>query len=198
MAKKIIINDDMISLSTIPNLSKDSQWSEIFSEYMDRRMRTLYKDISALTERQTVLEQELKNHRREKKVLMNKILIYSDEVNTQNNTESIEKLGEARDRIVVINDTLDELMYELEGLPSELRQKNYELLKLSLAIAYQDLSEDKRNVDSLDQEIERLRDRIFAMKEQKRAYEESINTLYSYLHKTIGHNNTEELDNLFL
>lgn len=198
MAKKITITDEMLKLSSIPNLSLDKQWDVIFTDVMDRKMKYLYKEVTELTERQKELGETLKQKKREKKSLMNKILIYSDEVNSQGNTDSIPKLEEARDKIVIINDQIDELMFELEEMPSKLRQKNYELLKLSLGIAYQDLSENKKNVDYLDFEIDRLRDKIVAMKESKKSHEASINKLYSYLHKTIGHKNTEELDGLFL
>ena len=198
MAKKILVNDEMLNLRTIPNLSEDKQWYELFKDVMDRKMKTLYKELQELTKREKELKLFLSSKKKEKKKLMNQILVYSDEVNSKGNVEWIAKLEESRDKIVLINDTIDNIMYQLEIIPSELRQMNYDLLKSSLSIAYQDLSDNKSKVDYLNIEIGRLRDKVVFMKEQKKNHEKSINSLYSYLHKTIGHKNTENLDDIFL
>lgn len=198
MAKKITITDDMLKLTTIPNLARDTQWDALFINIMDRRMKTLHKDIRELMDKKKEAEIALKMKRMEKKKLMKSILIYSDEINSKGNEESITKLELAKNNIESINDTIDELMYTLEEIPSHMRQKNYELLKLTLGYAYSDLSDNKENIDSINNEIDRLRNRIIALKEKRKEYDDSSNTLYSYLHRTIGHKNTEELDELFL
>lgn len=198
MERQIEIDKMIIKRKKIPVLIKDNAWESLFKENQTEEMKELSNKLEELIIEEREVEKELKETHRRKKILMNKVLKLSDEANSNNDKVALAKLENTKDRILEVNDKLDELQFRLEMLPKEIHDTNFELLKETVAISYEDITEGRERVGHLDVEIQKLRKILGKMWEEKFTKEKRINDLYLYLHGTLGHEETDKLDKEFL
>lgn len=198
MERQIEIDKMIIKRKKIPVLIKDNAWESLFKENQTEKMKELSNKLEELIIEEREVEKELKETHRRKKILMNKVLKLSDEANSNNDKVALAKLENTKDRILEVNDKLDELQFRLEMLPKEIHDTNFELLKETVAISYEDITEGRERVGHLDVEIQKLRKILGKMWEEKFTKEKRINDLYLYLHGTLGHEETDKLDKEFL
>lgn len=125
---------------------------------------------------------------------MNKIITLSDELNNNHLEEGTELLGEYQQEIYSLNDEIDNLTFELEMLPKEIREANLNLIKATVKLAYKQLAEWEESLEPLSSEIEELRNKLRESIERKNDYEEKIQTTYSFLHGMLGSKEMEKLD----
>ncbi len=198
MERQIEIDKMIIKRKKIPVLIKDNAWESLFKENQTEEMKELSNKLEELIIEEREVEKELKETHRRKKILMNKVLKLSDEANSNNDKVALAKLEDTKDRILEVNDKIDELQFRLEMLPKEIHDTNFELLKETVAISYEDITEGRERVGHLDVEIQKLRKVLGKMWEEKFTREKRINDLYLYLHGTLGHEETDKLDKEFL
>ncbi len=198
MAKEMDLEERIIRKNKIPILPFDQAWKENFEVYQTKTMEKISKEIMMKVDEEKQGEYQLKIYRNKKKQLMDKILELSNEANTTNNVEALTQLESAKDEILRINDQLDELHYQRESTPKEIERLNYELLKETIALAYEDIKEDSGRSKKVMEEIVALRKQLTEKWEEKIQLEDRVNALYSYLHNTLGHEETDKLDRMFL
>lgn len=198
MTKEINLDEKIIKRNKIPILIKDSQWRKLFNEKPTKNIKRITDKLEDLIKEEKETTKKLKEVNKEKKVLMNKVLKLSDEANSNNDTEALDKLENTKDKILDVNDRIDELQFRLEMLPKEIYNTNLELLEESVAISYEDIIEGRERVSYLDIEIEKMRKILGKMWEEKFTKEKRLNELYLYLHGTLGHEETDKLDRKFL
>ncbi|SHJ61641.1 coiled-coil domain-containing protein [Paramaledivibacter caminithermalis] len=198
MLREIQIDEKIIKRNKIPILIKDKHWRKLFNENSTKNMKRLSDKLEKLISEEKEITKLLKEANKEKKMLMNKILKLSDEANSNNNTAALDALENTRNKILEVNDRIDELQFRLEMLPKEIYDTNLELLKETIAISYEDIIEGRKRVSYLDKEIKDIRKKLGEMWEEKFTKENRINDLYLYLHGTLGHEETDKLDRKFL
>ncbi|WP_079490013.1 hypothetical protein [Maledivibacter halophilus] len=198
MTKEINLDVNIIKKNKIPVLVKSSEWKKLFDKSMTKTMRKLADKLEDLVNEEKEIIKQLKKAKKEKKKLMNKVLKLSDEANSNNSSSALIELENTKNRILEVNDELDELRFRLEMLPKEIHDTNYELLKETIVISYEDITQGKKKINYLDKEIEAIRKSLGEMWEEKFSKEKRINELYLYLHGTLGHEETDKMDRRFL
>lgn len=198
MMKEIKLDENIIKKNKIPVLIKNSEWKKLFNENMTKTMKKLANKLEDLIDEEKETMKQLKKAKKEKKKLMNKVLKLSDEANSNNNSAALIQLENTKDRILDVNDKIDEFTFRLEMLPKEIHDTNYELLKETVILSYEDITQDKRRINYLDKKIEDIRKSLGEMWEEKFSKEKRVNELYLYLHGTLGHEETDKLDRKFL
>ncbi|WP_432666000.1 hypothetical protein R9X47_06830 [Wukongibacter baidiensis] len=197
MARQIDLDEKIIKRKKIPILIKDNAWQSLYKENQTKNMKSLAKKLEELIHEEKESMRQLKDANKQKKVLMNKVLKLSDEANSNDNSTALIKLENTKQRILEVNDKIDELQFRLEMLPKEIYDINFELLKETVYESYEDIIEGKERVGHLDIEIQKLRKVLGKMWEEKFTKEKRINDLYVYLHGTLGHEETDKLDREF-
>ncbi len=198
MAKDLNIDPNIIKKNKIPPLIKDKKWLELYNDNLTKEMRKMMEELEKLINEEKESHKELKNCKKQKKYLMDQILKLSDDANTNNNNIAIVKLEQAKNKVLEINDKIDELQFRLEMLPKEIENKNLELLKETIIISYKYIKDDRKKVKYLDEEVQKLRKQLGEMFEEKFTKERRLNNLYHYLHDTLGHQETDKMDRKFL
>ncbi|MDK2918517.1 MAG: hypothetical protein PWQ37_1250 [Candidatus Petromonas sp.] len=198
MFRNIELDENIIKKNKIPILIKDREWQKLFQDNLTKSMEKLTQQLEELIAEEKECMNDLRKARKKKKILMEKILKLSNEVNTNDDKVAIVKLEQAKNMILEINDKIDELQFKLETLPNEIKNINFKLLKETVTKAYDDIKEGKNRISCLDKEIQRLRKILGNMWEEKFTTEKKVNNLYLYLHGILGHRETDKLDKKFL
>lgn len=192
--KALHIDDEYIKKNKIPILIYTPEWIQLFSNFKSRSMEKTVNKLEELLSKEKRLEQEYKDLERRKKVLMNKILHLSNELNESKNEAFIEHLDEAQNEMLQINNRLPKIMEELETLPTAINQQNAILLRETVKRTYELINENQLEVEKTQQEINRMRETLMELIEKKVDMEEKVKRLYSYLHGIVGATEMEELD----
>ena len=198
MVKDINLEDGLIRRKKIPVLILNKEWKILFEEYMTKDMLKSAKELREMLSEEKQSELQLKIIRKQKKQLMEKILLLSEEINNSEKKESINKMEETKEQILEINKKIDELEYNLEILPKKIENLNLSLLKDTINIAYGDIKEGGSKMKTLTEEITKLRETLRLKWEDKLYWEKRTQQLYSYLHDNLGHEETNKLDRHFL
>lgn len=198
MARDINLDENIIKKNKIPVLIKDKEWMSLFGDIITKNMKKLVDKLEELLEEEKECVRALKECRKQKKAYMDMILKLSDEANSNDNQVALLQLEEAKNKILDINDNIDELEFRLETLPKEINKTNFELLKETVAISYNYIREGRDRIKYLDKEIQKMRKLLGSMWEEKFTKEKRINDLYLYLHGTLGHEETDKLDRKYL
>lgn len=198
MAKEMELEERIIRRNKIPILPFDPEWKSNFQEHMTKDMKKIIQELTDKVAEEKQAIHQLKICKKEKKYLMEKILQWSDEANTNNNDQALIQLEAAKEEILKINDNIDALQFRLEMLPKEIEQLNFRLLKETIRLAYEDIRQGSERAKTLMEEILELRKRLTEKWDEKIHVENRIHGLYSYLHNTLGHEETDKLDRLFL
>lgn len=192
------LDENIIKKNRIPILTRDKEWNKVFEEYMNRSMDSMHKELEKLIEEERSYHVRLKSYQEQKRMLMNKIIHFSDLINSQNNEDALLELENTKEELDKINAEIDEIFIILETYPKRIEKINYQLLKESVAIAYKKIVDENSRLVAVDNEIEDLRERLGILRDEKEELEKKIEYLYSFLHSIIGHEEMEKLDILFL
>ncbi|WZL72179.1 hypothetical protein QBE52_13925 [Clostridiaceae bacterium 35-E11] len=198
MTKDITLDEKLMKKNKIPVLVLDKDWKFLFEENMTKTMKKAAKDLEKMVAEEKQGRRQMLIYKKQKKTLMEKILQFSDDVNRNEKKESLEKLEQAKNQLLEINDQMDELQYKLETLPKEIEKLNLTLLKETINLAYRDIEEDTTKIDVLTETIGKLRQQLAESWDEKITLEEKVQRMYSYLHNTLGHEETNKLDKKFL
>ncbi len=198
MTEHIHVSKNIIKKNKISVLIKDKTWKTLFESSMTKNMKKTAKELEKLLSEEKSTMFQLKINQRRKKKLMEKILYLSDEINHNNNESALIELEKAKEEILKINEQMDEFQFKLEMLPRDIEKYNLDLLKETIQIAYNDIKEGNERADFLTEEILRLRQQLSDAWEEKLDLEQRVEALYSYLHDTLGYEETNKLDKQFL
>lgn len=190
----IDIEKDIMAKNKIPILIKDDTWLKLFGDAGDKLINNARKELESLIEKQRLLDTQLKEKSREKKRAMNKIIMLSDEINNNQLKEGAELLGQYQQEIHTLNDEIDNITFELEMMPKQIKDANLKLIKATIKLAYKQLAEWEEIFEPLNSEIEDLRNKLRELIEKKNDYEEKINITYRFLHGMLGSKEMEKLD----
>ncbi|AOT71696.1 hypothetical protein [Geosporobacter ferrireducens] len=198
MTKDIDLDEHIIRRKKIPILIESKEWRSLFEKAPTKQMLKISKDLEAMLVEEKSGALLIRNCKKQKKALMERILKLSDEVNSVDNPVALEQLEATKKAIIDMNQQIEELQFKLDTLPREIDRLNLELLKESVGIAYEDIRNNGKEIPKLTEEILQLRQSLTEKWEEKIQKETRVQELYSYLHNTLGHEETDKLDKKFL
>lgn len=194
MRKTIDLDEKIIRKNRIPLLYNEPSWVKLFGKAKNRNIQRAKEDLIELVTREKELDTRVKKLQREKLQAMKMILGISDSVNNENKAENVRLLDEYKDKVVNINEELDELMFELETMPKKIREANLELLNVTIEYGYKELNSREKTLKEATEEIDVLRSRLKDLIKIKYDYEEWINETYRFFHGLLGSDTIEKID----
>lgn len=192
------IDDKTFRRIQLPILVQDDNWLNELETFENETILELIKMSREQLRLEEELETELRQHQKEKKALMEKILEWSDEANQKNDKKAEQKLEKARNSVLKLNDEIDELQFKLDLIPKDIKKLNEALFHETIDAVYGYISEGKQRLDTLNEEIQEIRKLLGTMYEEKFDLENRVESVYKYLHTTLGKDETDQLDQLFL
>jgi flagellar biosynthesis/type III secretory pathway chaperone len=190
--------DNIVKRNKIPILIYVPEWIQIFSNYRSRSMNKAITKLEELIYKEKEKEAELESFGKRKKLIMNKILYLSKDINENNNEAALSKMGEAEKELLEINRKIPTLIEELEILPGQINEINTQLLKETIKRSYELINEYKSESEKCQDQVNEIRQKLAALIQKKVDMEERINKLYSFTHGMVGAAEMESLDEDFL
>lgn len=196
--KEIKFEDNIIKKNKIPILIYNPEWIQLFNNFSSKNLKKSVEGLEQLLAKEKACEAEQKELEKRKKVLMNKILYISKEINEDKNNDAIPKMEEVQRELLMINERLPQLLEELETLPSLINQQNTIVLKETIRRAYDLIKDSKDGAEKCQDEINSIRQRLGELIKMKVDMEENVNKLYSFIHGMVGADEMEKLDFSYL
>lgn len=188
------LDENILRKNKIPILFNDLNWIKLFADSNDKNIQNAKEVLMDLLAKEKEIELRSNKLQREKSKCMKMILGVSDSVNNENKTENIVLLDEYKERILDINEEVEDLTFKLETMPKEIREANFKLLNDTVKFSYDELKYKEKIVKQSVEEIEILRKKLQELMVMKHDYEEWINETYTFLHGILGSEIIEELD----
>jgi len=196
--KDIDFKDNIVKRNKIPILIYVPEWIQLFSNNKSRSMQKIITKLEELIARGKKFDLELNGLEKRKKVVMNKVLYLSKDINENNNKAALPKMEEAEKEIIEINLKIPRLLEELETIPDSINEMNTRLLKETIKRAYELIKENESESEKCQEQVNELRQKLGELIQKKVDTEERVNTLYSFVHGMIGADEMESLDKSFL
>ncbi|MCF6465485.1 hypothetical protein [Clostridium sp. Cult2] len=192
--KNINLDENIILKNKIPLLIEDKNWLKLFGNVNNRNIQYIKEELIEQVKAQRELERKEEILQKEKTLAMKMILGISNAINNENKTHPIGLLDEYKEKIETINEELNEIVFQLETIPQQIRELNFNLLKATVYYGYKELKDKEKKLKDVTDELDTMRDRIKILINEKYDYEEWINLTYSFLHGLLGNKEIEKLD----
>jgi flagellar biosynthesis/type III secretory pathway chaperone len=141
--KSIDFKDNIVKKNKIPILIYVPEWIQLFSNNKSRSMQKIIARLEEHIEREKECDSDLRNMEKRKKLLMNKILYLSKDINDNNNKEALTKMEETEKELIEINFKMPGLIEEMEILPDLINEHNTQLLKETIKRSYELIKENR-------------------------------------------------------
>ncbi|NMB26685.1 MAG: hypothetical protein GX987_01360 [Tissierellia bacterium] len=194
MFKNIDLDKNIILKNKVPLLIKDEDWIKLFGNVKNKNIQYIKEELIEMVKKGKELERTVATLQKEKLHAMKMILGISDAINNENKIETVGLLDEYKGRIEDINEELDDITFELETIPQDIRELNFNLLKATVDYGYKELKDKEKKLKYVIDELETLRERVKKLINEKYDYEEWIDSTYSFLHGMLGSERMEKLD----
>lgn len=193
---KIEVNIDFNDLtkSAIPLLIENEIWVRKFNDVKDKEIMNLKTELKTLVDESREIKNQLPTKKKEKKMLIKKILTLSEKINNNELTEGIDLLENYKNELNSLNEEVEELIFKSETIPSQVRKTNLNLLTETIKHAYIDIIDTEKKLDQIDTELKELRKRLKEIIVEKYDYEENRNEIYQFMHDVLGAKVVDKLD----
>jgi flagellar biosynthesis/type III secretory pathway chaperone len=198
MKNNIDFKDNIVKKNKIPILIYVPEWIQLFSNYKSRSMQKTIAKLEELISREKECDSELGSLEKRKKIVMNKILYLSKDINENNNEAALKKMEEAEKELLDINRRIPLILEEAESLPGLINEQNTLLLKETIKRSYELIKEHKTESEKCQEQVNEIRKKLAELIQKKVDMEERVNRLYSFVHGMIGASEMENLDESFL
>ncbi len=196
--KGIDLDKDIIQKNKIPLLIEDDNWIKLFGNVNAKNIQYIKEELMELAEKEKKLGKRKEELKKDKIHVMKMILGISDTINNENKIENIVLLDQYKQKLEDLNEELEDILYQLEVIPQDMRDMNFELLKATVEYGYKELKVKEKNLKNVTDEIKILRERLKDLINEKHDYEEWIDSTYSFLHGMLGSEEMEKLDKQIL
>lgn len=188
------IDENIILKNKIPLLIKDENWLKLFENVNNKNIQYIKEELTELVKKEKQLEKMAATLQKEKLHAMKMILGISDAVNNENKIETVGLLDEYKGKIEEINEELEDITFQLEIIPQDIRELNFNLLEATVDYGYKKLKVKEKKLKQVTDELDDLRERLKILINEKYDYEEWIDSTYSFLHGMLGSEEMEKLD----
>ena len=197
-SKFISLDENVLRRNRIPLLINEPEWIELFGDINNRPIQLAKEELIKLILKEKELEAHSKKIQNKKAKHMKMILevsnIINDEDDKSDKTKNIKLLDRYKEEILQINEEVEEIRFQLENFPKEIREANFQLLNATVQYGYDELKHKEREFDKAVSEIESLRIKLRDALVMKHDNEEWINATYTFLHGVLGSEVIEKLD----
>ena len=172
----------------IPILILDTKWHRLFAMHgKSEQIRRIEGELNGLLAEQGQCNQELKDLRKLKSTLMASIVRNMDGA-TEEMAESIEsrKLEENKRLIEEVNDKIENYADRLLELPYLIRQKNEELMIVSMDYCYEKMRVNAKEAEDIAEWIQQIRIELKKNIIRKQNCETNTREIYAYMHDIFG------------
>lgn len=192
--RNINLNESILLKNKIPLLYNDNSWTKLFGDVNDKSIQNAKEELVELVAKERELESRNRELQKEKLKCLKMILGVSDSINNENKIENVSLLDEYKNQILNINEEIENLTFQLETIPKEIRNANLKLLNATIQYGYDELKAKEKVVNQAINEIEILRQRLKELILTKHDYEEWINETYTFFHGLLGSEVIEKID----
>ena len=177
----------MLAGKKIPILTLDHKWHKLFSQTEpSRRIKRLEEELNELVKRRGKANTEIKEIKRLKKKLMQEIMENAEGASSGNDARAIRKAQENTRLLGECNEKIASYEDELIGLPGEIDRVNKELTMETMAVCYEKLKENEKEIEEITKWAERVKEELKEKLVAKQEKEQMNQDLYSYMHDVFG------------
>ncbi len=194
----IDLDENIMLKNKIPILVMDENWLRLFGDIKYKNMQYLKEELNELIKKEGKLKEKSYILQREKTHAMKMILGISDAINNESKDVDPKLLDEYKSKIEKANEELEEITFQLETIPHEIREVNFQLLETTADYGYKELKTREKKLKETVDELDKLRERLRELINEKHDYEEWIDSAYSFLHGMLGSEEMEKLDEKIL
>lgn len=195
--KGINLDENILRKNRIPLLIHNSDWVKLFSDEKNKQIQESKEELQRLLIKEKELKILEKKLNKSKTKYMKLILKVSEAVNNEENTNThldLQLLDQYKEEIPKINEEMEDIKFQLEMLPKEIREVNFQLLTATVEYGYNELKNREKILARSLQEIQNLRARLMELLEIKHDNEEWIDETYTFLHGILGREVIEKID----
>ena len=172
----------------IPLLVLDQKWHRLFAlAGKPDDVLSTEAELNEFIQHQGQLNNDIKDLKKVKITLMDSIVANMDETHEENiNAMVSKKLEEDRRLIDEVNEKIESYEDELLELPSLIRDKNQELMLLTMEFCYHNLKSNADQIDEIAAWIAQVRKELKRNIIKKQNREINNRQIYAYMHDIFG------------
>ena len=178
----------------MPIATLDNTWHQLIAEIKTPQIVALEKELTNLLKEQGKLNTDHLEYTRLKKEMLDTILNLTHEVFELESKDAAKKTDNQQKMVLKINENLEEIGEQLEGVPEKIQEVNGILLDQTVQLCYKHINTYRAKSEKLDEEIQVIRRELMKKTESKRGYDQQAGQLYQYLHQLVGPGCIEKLD----
>lgn len=172
----------------IPILTLDEKWHKLFDqgEYT-HEIKDMEDELNGLLKRQGKVNEENREIKKLKKLMMDKIVVLADELMRNPTSRKLEKeQAECKRMVEECNAKLDACEEEMVELPRRINQLNNKLMLATMEVCYRRIQKSTEELTEIDSWIGNIRRELKKKIIRKQEKEAMVHKLYSYMHDIFG------------
>jgi len=177
-------------------LTIDQSWHQLFDDHKSIKIRNLEKKLNKLLGQQGKANTEYKEYQLLKKKLLAEIVEQMDAKNREE-AKAVKLVAKNQKYIDDINKKLKGYEKDKTLLPHDIDTTNKALLEESMFECYEMMIVNKKRKESLEDEIDRMREELLEKVSEKEKLDKEINQLYTFMHDVAGIDVIEQLDKYY-
>ena len=177
----------------------DKRWHDLFQNIEKSSELTRCENtLKELLKKQGSLNNELTEIIASKKEYMNRIIELTTAAFDYNNDKAKDDMQSYQNGIIRINERIKIIEKELDEIPARIKKINLKLLELTANEVYQNIRRESYRINELDALIEKTREELKGYISEKEQLTDNLESVYSYFHDLLGHEELEKLDQIYL
>ncbi len=180
----------------LPILTLDNRWHELFpEENKSRLIHELEYKVNHLLKKQGRLVNGIKDMKELKSNLLKDIIVNMDTGREPERNVRDRRLDRNKHYVNEINSKTEIATEELAKLPYQIKQVNEELMAESISMLYEQLQENKEELEEVTEWINHIREELKTKILIKQDLEAKNSLIYTYMHDILGPEIMEMVDN---
>ncbi|CRZ34716.1 hypothetical protein DFR55_10554 [Herbinix hemicellulosilytica] len=187
MGKRMKVDfNSIIRDKKVPILTLDSRWHELFpDEKKTARIKELEQKVNQLLKTQGKLINDIEDMKKLKKTFLDDIIVNMD--TKEDISKSKEKRMDKNKRYIdKLNDKIKEASEQLREIPDKIKEANEELLLESLKVCYNNIYENRKELERITDWIAKTREELKRNILLKQDLETLTKQIYSHMHDILG------------
>jgi len=172
----------------VPILVLDQKWHRLFAIHgKSEEIKAVEENLNHFLARQGQANQDIKDLKKVKNNLMDSIVANMDEKNEKNEDPVVQQKMEDNRRLInEVNEKIEACEDELLELPQQIKDKNEELMIMSMNFCYDKLRSNNEEIEEIAAWIKQMRIDLKKNIIKKQNREINSKEIYSYMHDIFG------------
>lgn len=185
---------ELLQGEKLPLIILDGFWYEIKDFVQTDQIIAEEEKLGQLIKEKGRLTTESLKYDKAKQNLVFKVLEISEEIQCDQNEKKLQELEKSRQAILEINKIIEQNEKRLDELEILIETTNRKIVEEVVIQSYGQIEEYRKRKESLEREIDELRNQVVIKTEEKKTYDKQFGSLYNYLHKIIGYQYINKVD----